>query len=56
MEGWNTTWPNMPNITPMDTQKYQEIMNSQGKLTTIEKIFLNIGKQMLKTSYTLNLG
>ncbi len=31
-------------------------MNSQEKLITIEGIFLDIGKQMLKTSYTLNLG
>ncbi len=30
-------------------------MNSQGKLITIEEIFLNIGKQMLETNYTLNL-
>ncbi len=30
-------------------------MNSQGKLITIEEIFLDIGKQMLETSYTLNL-
>ncbi len=21
MEGWNTTWPNMPNITPVEAQK-----------------------------------
>jgi hypothetical protein len=31
-------------------------MNSQGKLITLEEIFLDIGKQMLETSYTLNLG
>ncbi len=31
-------------------------MNSQEKLITIKGIFLNIGKQMLETSYTLNLG
>ncbi len=30
-------------------------VNSQGKLITIEEIFLDIDKQMLKTSYTLNL-
>jgi hypothetical protein len=30
-------------------------VNSQGKLITIEEIFLDIGKQMLETSYTLNL-
>ncbi len=55
MEGWSTTQLGMPNITPVDAHKYQEIMNSQGKLTTIEEIFLNIGKQMLETNYTLNL-
>jgi phage terminase large subunit-like protein len=32
------------------------VMNSQGKLITVEEIFLNIGKKMLKTSYALNLG
>ncbi len=31
-------------------------MNSQGKLITIKEIFLDIGKQMLEISYTLNLG
>jgi hypothetical protein len=31
-------------------------MNSQKKLITIKGIFLDIGKQMLETSYTLNLG
>jgi hypothetical protein len=41
---------------PMDAQKSQEIVNSQGKLITIEEIFLDIGKQMLETSYILNLG
>jgi hypothetical protein len=30
-------------------------MNSQGKLITIENIFLDISKQMLETNYTLNL-
>jgi hypothetical protein len=56
MEGWNITWPNMPNITPVEAQKSQEAMNSQEKLNIVEEIFLDIGKQMLKTSYTLNLG
>jgi len=56
MEGWNITWPNMPNITPVEAQKSQEAMNSQEKLNIVEKIFLDIGKQMLETSYTLNLG
>ncbi len=41
MEGWNTTWLGMPNTE---------------KLIIIEEIFLDIGKQMLKTIYTLNLG
>jgi hypothetical protein len=41
MEGWNTTWLGMPNTE---------------KRITIEEIFLDIGKQMLKTIYTLNLG
>jgi hypothetical protein len=31
-------------------------MNSQGKLIIVEEIFLDIGKQMLNTSYILNLG
>jgi hypothetical protein len=36
--------------------KNQEVVNSQEKLITIKEIFLDIGKQMLKTSYTLSLG
>ncbi len=55
MEGWNTTWPGMPNTTLVDAHKYQEVMNSQGRLIIIEQIFLDIGKQMLETNYTLNL-
>ncbi len=39
-----------------DAQKFQEMVNSQGKLITIEEIFLDIGKQMLETYYILNLG
>ncbi len=31
-------------------------MNSTKKLIIIEKIFLDIGNQMLKTKHTLNLG
>jgi hypothetical protein len=31
-------------------------MNSQENLIIIEEIFLDIGNQMLKTNYTLNLG
>jgi hypothetical protein len=46
----------MPNSTHMETQKYQEVVNSQKKMITIEEIFLDIGKHMLELSYTLNLG
>ncbi len=28
MEGWKTTWLGMPNTTPVDAQKYQEVVNS----------------------------
>jgi hypothetical protein len=56
MEGWNTTWLSMPNITPTKVRKFQEVVNSQKNLIIIEKIFLDIGKQILKTSYILNLG
>jgi len=56
MEGRNTTWLGMPNIILMETQKYQEVMNSQEKLIIIEEIFMDISKQMLETSYTLRLG
>jgi len=31
-------------------------MNSRDKLIVVQEIFLDIGKLMLKTSYTLNLG
>ncbi len=55
MEGWNTTWLSMPNTSLVDAQKFQEVVNSQGKFTIAKEIFLNIGKQMLETSYTLNL-
>ncbi len=55
VEGWNTTWSSMPNTPLVVAQKYQEIVNSQGKLITVKEIFLDIGKQMLETSYTLNL-
>jgi hypothetical protein len=40
----------------MEAHKSQDVVNSQEKLITIEEIFLNIGKQMLETNYTLNLG
>ncbi len=55
MEVWNTTQLGMPNTTPVDTQKSQEVVNSQGKLITTKEIFLDISKQMLESSYTLNL-
>jgi malate synthase len=55
MEGWNTTWLGMPNTTHVEAHKYQEVVNLQEKLITIKEIFLNISKQMLETSYTLNL-
>ncbi len=56
MEGWNTMCPGMPNSTPMEVEKSQEVVNSQKKLIIVEEIFLDIGKQMLETSYTLSLG
>ncbi len=46
----------MPNTIPMEAQKSQKVMNSQEKLITVKEIFLDISKQMLKTSYSLNLG
>jgi hypothetical protein len=36
--------------------KFQEVMNSQEKMIIIKEIFLGIGKQILETNYTLNLG
>jgi hypothetical protein len=42
--GWNKTWLSMPNTNPVETQKYQEVVNSQEKLITIEEISLGIGK------------
>ncbi len=56
MEGWNTTQPSKPNTTPMDAYKSQEVVHSQGKFIIVEKIFLDIGKQMLEISYILNFG
>jgi hypothetical protein len=53
MEGWNTPWSGMLNTTLVDAQKYQEIVNSQGKLIIVEEIFLDIGKHMLKISLNL---
>ncbi len=46
----------MPNITLVEAYKFQEVMNSYEKLITIEEIFLDISKQMLEISYTLNFG
>jgi hypothetical protein len=34
----------MPNTIPMETHKYQEVMNSQKKLIIVEEIFLDIGE------------
>ncbi len=56
MEGWSTTWLDMPNTTPTKAQKSQEMVNSQKKLITVEEIFIDIGKRMLETSYILSLG
>jgi hypothetical protein len=46
----------MLNIFLVETQKSKEVVNSQEKFITLEKMLLDIGKQMLKTSYILNLG
>ncbi len=56
MDGWNTIWPRMPNITPsLEIHKLQESMVPQSKLKLVEEIFQDINKQMLETNYTLNL-
>jgi hypothetical protein len=47
MEGWNTTWSGMQNITFVETQKIKKVVNSQERLIIIKEFFLNIGKQML---------
>ncbi len=52
MEGWNTTWLDMPNTIIVKAQKSQEVVNSQENLIIIEKILQDISKKMLKTSYT----
>jgi hypothetical protein len=44
MDGWNTTWPSMPNTIPMETHKYQEVVNSLENLVIVKEIFLDIGK------------
>ncbi len=57
IEGWNTMWPRMFDTTPfIEPQKPQEFVVSQSKLISIEEIFQDINRQMLETSYTLNLG
>ncbi len=47
MEEWSTTWLSMPNTIPMETQKSQEVINSQEKLITIEEIS-NVKKKFCK--------
>ncbi len=57
MEGWNTTWLGMLNITPsIKTPKFQEFVISKNKLISIEEIFQSTNRQMLETNYILNLG
>ncbi len=57
MDGWNTIWPHMLDITPyLEIPKLQESIVPHTKLILVEKIFQYISKQMLKTSYNLNLG
>jgi hypothetical protein len=46
----------MPSIILVETRKSHEVVNSQEKLITVQETFLDIGKQMLETSYTLSLG
>jgi hypothetical protein len=46
----------MPNATFVEAHKSQEVVNSQEKLIIVKEIFVDISKQMLKISYTLNLG
>jgi hypothetical protein len=57
MDGWNTIWPHMLDITPsLEIPKLQESIVPQSKLILVKKIFQDISKQMLKTSYNLNSG
>lgn len=55
---WNISQVAMPNsVTLAQTSKPQQIpFVSLHKLMSIEKAFQDINKQMLETSYTLNLG
>jgi hypothetical protein len=46
----------MSNTILVNVHKFQEVVNSQGKLIKIKEIFLDIGKEMLETSYILTLG
>jgi hypothetical protein len=39
----------------VETEKSQDVMNSQEKLIILEEIFLDISKQMLETNYILSL-
>ncbi len=43
-KGWNTTWLGMPNTILVGTQKFHEVVNSQGKLIIVEELFLDISK------------
>jgi len=50
-------WSDMLNTTPfIKCEKPQEYVVSQNKLISVKEIFLDISRQMLETSYTLNLG
>jgi hypothetical protein len=57
MEEWNTIWLGMLGTTPsLETSNPRKYVVSQSTLILIEKIFRDISRQMLETSYTLNLG
>jgi hypothetical protein len=46
MEGWNTTWPGMPNTTLVEVQKSQEVVNSQENLIIVDvrnKLYFKLG-------------
>jgi hypothetical protein len=45
----------MRNITHVDAQNSQEIVNSQGKLIIIEEIFLDIGKKDVRNKLYFGL-
>jgi hypothetical protein len=55
---WNTSWVGLPktmvSIEPIAPQKLFVISNN--KMMFMGKIFQNISKQMLETTYTLRLG